>query len=314
LGLRNLFNKLKPEIIHIQYVAPGFIPVLTARLSGVKVVFATVHQPATPYGWKEKVLLRTAARLCTAFFCVSHSAEKSWFGNSTLWSPDAAKNGRKHFTIYNGVDCERIRATMDSVNANDVKSALGIAERPVVGVVGRLRAEKGHTWLLEAMAEVVKVILDVVLLVVGDGPDRENLKRKTKKLGISENVIWMGQKLPEEVYRLYDAMDVVVVPSLFEGFGLTSAEAMAAKKPVVASDLDGLKEVVENEVTGYLVPPQDIKMVAACLVQLLSNRTEAKEMGMKGHRRVKESFSMDHFSKSILSAYNFFIIRTSNVI
>jgi glycosyltransferase involved in cell wall biosynthesis len=308
-GLRKLFKKLKPDIIHIQYVAPGFIPVLAARLTGIKPIFASVHQPGTPYGWKAKLLLRMAAKLCAAFFCVSQAAEKSWFGDSAFWSTDAAKKGRKHFTIYNGVDCERIRASVESVDANDLKSSLGIVGRPVVGVVGRLREEKGHPSLLDAMAEVVKVIPDVVLLVVGDGPDRESLKQKAQNLGISQNVIWMGQKSPDEVYRLYSAMDVVAVPSLFEGFGLTAAEAMAAGLPVVASNVEGLSEVVVDTETGYLLAPRDSKALAEALVKLLENPELRQKMGRKGHEVVEKKFSLMRFQTATLAAYTHYTHR-----
>ena len=306
LGLRKLFNKLKPDIIHIQYVAPGFIPVLTAYLAGIKPIFASVHQPGTPYGRKEKFLLRMAAKLSTAFFCVSQSAERSWFGDSALWNLDAVKNGRKHFTIYNGVDCEHIQRIANEIAQGDLKASLGLTGRPVVGVVGRLRKEKGHAWLFEAIKHVIKVIPDVILLVVGDGPDRESLKQKAENLGISQNVIWAGQKLPEEVYRLHALMDVVVVPSLFEGFGLTAAEAMAARRPVVASSVEGLSEVVADSQTGYLLPPGNSKVLAEALVKLLKNPELREKMGQRGHRRVVENFGMERFTESMSAVYSYY--------
>jgi glycosyltransferase involved in cell wall biosynthesis len=297
------FQKYHPDVIHVQYLTPGFIPVLAARLTGVKMLFATVHQPGGPYGLKEKCLLRTAAKLCTAFFCVSQAAEKSWFGDSALWRMDLAKNGRKHFTIYNGVDCERIRVSSDSVDANDLKSSVGVAGKPVVGVVGRLRAEKGHGWLFEAMAEVLKVIPDVFLLVVGDGPDRESLKHKAKNLGISEKVIWMGQKPPDEVYRLYSAMDVVVVPSLFEGFGLTAAEAMAASRPIIASNTDGLVEVMQDRISGFLVPRGNIEPLSKAIIELILNPVKAALMGRRARQKIEKEFSIGRFREAILAAY-----------
>ena len=304
--LINSFKKLHPDIIHVQYLAPGLIPIIAAKLAGIPTIFATVHQPGTPYGCKEKYLLRMAATLCTAFFCVSQSAEKSWFGDSTLWSQDAAKNGRKHFTIYNGVDSERIERIVNEIAQRDLRTSLELTGRSVVGMVGRLRQEKGHAWLLDAIAEVVKVIPDVVLLVVGDGPDRESLKQKAQNLVISGNVIWAGQKLPEEVYRLYAVMDVVVVPSLFEGFGLTAAEAMAARLPVVASSVEGLNEIVEDSQTGYLLPPSNSKVLAEALIKLLKNPELREKMGERGYRRVVESFGMERFTASMSAVYNYY--------
>jgi glycosyltransferase involved in cell wall biosynthesis len=302
--LFKLFKEVRPDIVHVQYLAPGLIPIIAARLSGVRTLFATVHQSGRPYGWKEKVLLRTAAKLSTGFFCVSKAAEESWFGDSALWSPDAAKNGRKHFTIYNGVDCERIQRIVKEIVPDDLKASLGIAGRPVVGVVGRLREEKGHVWLLKAMVDIVKVIPDVVLLVVGDGPDRDLLREQAENLGIAPQVIWAGQTPPNEVYRMYAAMDVVAVPSLFEGFGLTAAEAMAAGLPVVGTRVDGLSEIIEGGVTGYILPAGDSHELANVLIQMLSNPEEREMMGQKGKDRVQELFSLQRFNRSTLAAYD----------
>ena len=124
---------------------------------------------------------------------------------------------------------------------------------------------------MDAVAEAVKEIPYLLLISIGDGPERENLVEKAKHLNIDDNLVWAWQKTPEEVPSYYKIMDVVVVPSLFEGFGLSAAEAMAAGKPVVASNIDGLKEVVDHEKTGYLVPVGESKIIATYLLELLSN-------------------------------------------
>jgi L-malate glycosyltransferase len=304
--MRNLvpvFRKLNPDIAHIQYIAPGFMPVLAARLSGIKTVFATVHQPGSPYGWHAKFLLRLAARLCTVFFCNSRAVEESWFGDGQLFNPNTFDERRKHFTIYNAIDIDGISEIVSGVNREELKQSLGAGDKPVVGIIARLREEKGHIILLEAMAEVIKTIPDVVLLAVGDGPDRKELEERSTSLGIADHVVWAGQKRNEDVFRLYAVMDVVAVPSLFEGFGLSAAEAMAAGVPVVGTKVGGLVEVIGDKLTGIFVKEGSNEELATALIELLSHPEQAKAIGQQGYERIKEHFSPERFSESIISLY-----------
>lgn len=303
IRLLRFFRNARPETVHVQYMAPGFVPVLAARLALVPKVFATVHQPGRTHGAKARLLLRLAARFCTAFFCNSLAVEESWFGDSALLDPELARE-RHHWTIYNGVDVERIATIADRTDSKALRASLGIGERTTVGVVGRLRREKGQAVLLEAMAVVVRSVPDAVLLLVGDGPDGEALRERTKCLGIAESVLFLGRQEPEEVYRLLSVMDVVAVPSLFEGFGLTAAEAMAAARPVAASAVDGLTEVVANDVTGILVPANNAPELAASLVSLLTSREMARQMGRSGQERATLHFSVQKFSELTLAAYS----------
>ncbi len=305
-GLIRIFKEIKPDIVHVQYVAPGFVPIFAAKLAEIKVLFGTVHQPGNAYGWKAKLLLRTAARFCTAFFCVSRAVEESWFGSSELFDPKKTDGERKHFTIYNAVDIDRIATVSRAVDRRALRKSLGIGDNPVVGIVARLRAEKGHSVLLNAMAEVIKALPKAMLLIVGVGPDREQLGKLAEDLNIAGHIIWIGQKSPEEIYQLYGIMDVVAVPSRFEGFGLSAAEAMAAGVPVVASRAGGLVEVVDDGVSGYLVDTGDTPGLARPLVDLLSNPEKARTMGEEGFGRVKGKFSFGRFTGSMTTAYKEF--------
>lgn len=305
--LKQLFREEQPDIVHVQYIAPGLIPILAARLARVPTIFATVHQPGRTYGWKAKLLLRSAARLCTLFFCNSLAVEQSWFGSATLFN---RQHKHRHCTIYNAVDVERISRIAAGTDRTALRTTLNLGDRPVVGVVGRLRGEKGQSVLFEAMVQVVRQIPSALLLVVGDGPDRAVLQRQAERLGIAGNVCWLGQQSADEVFRLYSIMDVAAVPSIFEGFGLVAAEAMAAGLPVVGSAVDGLAEVIADHETGRLVPPQDAGALAAALIALialLESPETAADMGRKGRQRVEEHFSLQRFSESTLAAYADFI-------
>ncbi len=304
--LEALFRKLKPDIVHVQYIAPGLIPILAAKFASVRTIFATVHQPGRIYGLKEKFLLRTAARLCNAFFCNSKAVEESWFGDSEIYNPEKNYQGKKHFTIYNAIDTDHMEEIVNRTDRKQLKSNLGINNRPVIGVVGRLRWEKGQDILLDAMPEVIKDVPDVILLIVGDGPDRKKLENRIKELVIESNIILTGQVDYSDVIRLYTIMDVAVVPSRFEGFGLSAVEAMAAGVPVVASPVDGLKEVVKHGINGYLVPAAESQRLARVLIEMLQDTSRSSVMGLNGYKRVRDLFSIEHFSEMIKAAYTQF--------
>lgn len=302
-GLIRFFRELYPDIVHVQYIAPGLIPVIAAKLAGIKTIFATVHQSGRTYGWKEKFLFRTAAQLCTAFFCVSRSVEESWFGNSELVEPLNFNKCRTHFTIYNAIDVDKVRQQVEGGHMEKLRSSFGLADKKVIGVVGRLRHEKGQELLLRAMPAIIEKIPGTMLVVVGDGPDRENLLNLSRRFGIDEHIIWLGAKSPHEVYKLYSIMDVVAVPSLLEGFGLVAIEAMAAGVPVAAARVDGLPEIIEEGKTGCLFPANDRYALVSSIIKLLSDPAYAVKMGQEGCRRTKELFSFQIFFENTVAAY-----------
>lgn len=197
----------KPNIVHIQYLAPGLIPIIAARLSGIPNIFATVHIAGSiAYGLKAKLLLRIAAKLTTAFICVSQGVEQFWFGDSHLFQPERPEDHRKHFTIYNAIDISKITEITEGVDRNELRNSLGVKNRPVVGIVGRLARQKGHTALLDAFTEVVKKCQAAMLFIIGDGPDKAELQEKADRLGLDRHIRWFGALPQNEVFRLYTAM------------------------------------------------------------------------------------------------------------
>ena len=301
-ALRKVFKAHPDSIVHVQYVAPGLIPVLAAKVSGIKTIFATIHYPRHRLGRKEALLVRLAARMCTLFICNSSATERSWFGSAGIFS-GSVKTERRHCTIFNGVDEKAIGRLSSSVNKTAAKKKLGVGREKIVGVVGRLRSEKGHEFLFRAMAQVLTAYPSVRLLVAGDGPERDLLTALAKELGIEKNIVWTGTKTQKEIFSLYGIFDLVVVPSQFEGFSLTAAEAMAAEIPVVASDVGGLRDVVDDQETGLLVPYNDTERLQRAILQLLRDEELSDNMGAAGRKKVKRQFSMEQYQRSLLAAY-----------
>jgi len=271
LGLRRYFRRHQPDLVHVQHLAPAFVPMLAARAARVRTLCASVHQPGRTYGWKARRLMKLASRLCDTIFCVSQAVERSWFGDSLVYSPDRSARDRRHWTIYDALDLSRMDEALASSSADDLRLSLGLQDRTVLGCVGRLRWEKGQKTLIDALATLLKEDPSLMLVLIGDGPDRVKLERLAADLRVSQSVMWLGSLTHEDVLRHYGVMDVVAVPSVFEGFGLTAAEAMAAGRAIVATAVDGLKEVVVDGDSGILVPPNDPPALAKAIGDLLGD-------------------------------------------
>ena len=307
LRLRKEIRNVKPDVVHVQYIAPGALPIIAARLAGIKTVFATVHQPYTKsHGKLAKLSLRVSSLLTTKFIAVSQNAEKSWFGTSGLFDENKpVKLQPYHFTIHNAIDIERIQKIISAVNIDDLKSDLAIpAGIPVIGAVSRLRHEKGIDLLIEAFNQLIKRGVNAHLLLVGNGPDEKTLKDNVQLYGLNSSVTFCGETNWERAMQLMSLMDIVVVPSRFEGFGLTAAEAMAMSKSVVASDTSGLKEVVSDGETGILFPVGDVTALKRALEKLIKDPQMRKRLGVAGKERVLSNFSLDLFSRKIQTLYN----------
>lgn len=306
--LKEEIRSIKPDVVHVQYMAPGALPIVAARLAGVKKIFATVHQPYTlSHGKISRVILRIVAHLTTKFISVSQNAEKSWFGTSTLFdSSKSLKSQPKHFTIHNGIDTDRINAIISRANVNTLRNELNIGDDiPLIGALSRIRHEKGIDLLVEAFYQLVQEGVRAQLLIVGSGQDEDNLKDKIKEWRIGSSVRFYGRANWDEAMQLMSLMDIVVVPSRFEGFGLSAAEAMAAGKPVIASDTSGLSEIVSDNETGILFPVENIGALKDAMMRLLKDKQLRYNLGRAGKKKIEGNFSLEIFRERIKALYSF---------
>jgi glycosyltransferase involved in cell wall biosynthesis len=165
----------------------------------------------------------------------------------------------------------------------------------VVGTVARLSREKGIDILLEAFALVHNSIPNAHLLIVGDGNQLADLQSLALRLGIGDAIIWAGRLSWEEAIGCLGLMDVVAVSSRFEGFGLTAVEAMACGRSVIASRVDGLAEVIQDGVTGCLVPTEDVSAFGEALIDLLKDKERRRTIGIAARLHVEENYSYPKF-------------------
>jgi glycosyltransferase involved in cell wall biosynthesis len=172
----------------------------------------------------------------------------------------------------------------------------------IVGVVARLEAEKGHPTLIEAWPEVVRRVPDAWLLVVGEGSRRPALEELAAQLGVAHRVVFTGRR--EDVPAVTAALDLAVLPSYREAQGLTILEAMALSRPVIASNVGGIPEMVEDGRTGLLVPPHDAPALAAAIVRLLTDHAYADLLAKGGHDLVHQRFCVELMVAAVEDLYD----------
>ena len=202
--------------------------------------------------------------------------------------------------IYNGVDLDRYDHQEACCTLPDEYGMEPGSQ--IVGVVARLEPEKGHPTLLEAWPTVLRAVPDTYLLIVGEGSKRDALEAQARELRIAHRVVFTGRR--DDVPAVTAALDVAVLPSYREAQGLTILEAMALSRPVVASDVGGIPEMIENGKTGLLVPPHDAEALADAIIRLLRNHPLADTLGRAGHDMVHDRFCIELMVSATQSIYD----------
>jgi glycosyltransferase involved in cell wall biosynthesis len=204
--------------------------------------------------------------------------------------------------IYNGVDTERFNP---NINGSCVKTFYGLKNCPVVLYLGRLAPYKGVQFLIEAIPRVLEKVPETKFLISGAMRyDIADLSQLLRNLEVEKSVIFAGYVSEQKVPELYASCDVFCYPSLWEGFGLTPAEAQACGKPVVGFDTCAIPEVVKNMRTGLLVEPRNVEALAEGLVSLLQDEERRFHMGLEARKRVLRLFSWDKAAEETLQVYH----------
>ncbi len=194
------------------------------------------------------------------------------------------------------------------VDRESVRKELGIDDTDiVVGLVGKLDRGKGVYDALAAIDIVIKEYPSVKLLFVGDGPERQSLEAESKRRSLSGHVIFAGVR--RDVKRIYSAMDIFTLPSTCEeAFGMVLIEAMAMAKPVIATRVGGIPEILEHDVNGILVPPHDAGALAGAIRRCLSDRQFSERIAAAGRMSAEGRYSdevmADHFEKVLTQIFS----------
>jgi len=299
---RELVYRFKQEdiqIVHTHKHKDTILAAPAAKFCGIPRVVRTVHGLPEPFQGIKAVRMnfyesmeRIVHRRCVdAVIAVSGQIEDKF---------KADRDVRRVTCIRNGIDLEEKSIQVDR---RHILKVLGIdLTTHVIGTVGRLTPVKGLPYLLMAGKTLLERGMAVKVLIVGDGGIRTDLEKQARDMEISTNVVFLGHR--EDTDQLLQAMDIFVLPSMSEGVPMALLEAMAASRPIVASRVGGIPEVVKNGVEGLLVEPKDVKGLAESFLQIIQYPDMARKMGEAARKRVEREFSATGMAEQVGSLYH----------
>lgn len=213
---------------------------------------------------------------------------------------DEGREPNRLSLIYNGVDLERYDHQEPCCTLREEYGMEPGAQ--IVGVVARLEPEKGHPTLIEAWPLVLRRVPHAYLLIIGEGSRRAALEQLVADLRVAHRVVFTGRR--DDVPAVTAALDVAVLPSYREAQGLSLLEAMALQRPVVASSVGGIPEVIDHGRTGLLVPPRDAPALARAIAKLLCDHPYADTLGRAGHDEVRRRFCLEIMVSRVGAIYD----------
>jgi glycosyltransferase involved in cell wall biosynthesis len=288
LKVAKILRDRKIDVIHTHNTQPLIDGTLGALLAGVRHIVHTDHARSFP----------DKRRYMFAEWLLSHFVYKI-VGVSPATSHDLIKYERisplKVTTVLNGINGSHFDVTIDRPTK---KRKLGImGNGPVIGLGVRLTKQKGITYLLRAMPEIIRQYPDITLVIAGDGDAGKDLRKEASDLGVDKNTLFIGPRL--DMPEVMKVLDLYVLPSLWEGLPMVLLEAMSAGCPIIATNVGGNQVAVINDESGSLVEPKNPKALAEAIIRLLGDEQLRSRYAKKG----KEMFSTRFTSKVMTSHY-----------
>jgi len=306
------FDAIKADVYEAHTVSGyGFLKAVKKRKT-VRPFIQTIHGVlADEYMQSSKSVFPTLRTKLSNFIMWRLSMIEKFSAKNAILVVTVSKYSVKKIVQFYNIDETKIRIVPNGVDPQKfrpieglekVKHKMGIDGRQCVLFVGRLVPRKGLNFLMEAAKHVVKESKETVFVVVGEGPLKNYSVSYSKKEGLSDNFVFLGDVRDDVLPTIYNCADVFVNPSIQEGQGLALLEAQATAKPVVAFHVGGIKEAVSDKETGLLVKPDSYDLANAIL-NLLSDRSRREKMGRRGRDFVCKNFSWDASAQKMFQIY-----------
>ena len=287
VDLARFFRQADVDVLHAHSLYSNIVTRFVGRVTDASALISTHHvSPDTYHPALETVDMITTP-LDSVTVAVSSGVERRFVGNRSGWLPSFEDQWE---TVHNGIDVEGFVDAVESSDPATVRNEHDIARNATVYLsVGRYVPAKAHSELIEAALEVVASVPEFKLLLVGYGELEDALREQVSDYGLVDSVAVTG--FVEEVHPYYAEADVFVASSRHEGLPMTHLEAMSAGLPVVATDVPGVGEVIDDGRTGLLVPPAKPNELADAMLEL-SEEPRRRELGREGRRRAAAEFDI----------------------
>jgi len=297
-AIRFTLKRNRIDILHTHGGIAGFYGRWAAYRCQTPVIIHTLH--GIHYLHYRNVLKKQAyiflerifSRFTDALVFVSDSDIKK--GRELKLAPET-----KMHVIKNGIEIPVYRGTE---NAGSKRKELGLGlSQPIVGTVARLHRQKGIIYLLRAAEEIHQAIPEARILIIGGGPLRKKLEDVAQRLGLENFLFFLGER--KDVLLLLSLFDVFVLPSLWEGLPYVLLEAASLGKPIVATDIDGVREVITDHETGILVPPRNPRKLAKATISLLRDREYASKLGERSKKIIPPNYPLSRMVEETQALY-----------
>lgn len=305
--LVRLFRQHRPDIVQSHGARTNLYAALAGRWARVPIIVCTIHNSLYDYPISHirRSLYLIGERLTFALsdrvVCVADALAQDLMKRS-------GRDPRKIQVIRNGVDLNAFDPK--TVDGSTVRREFGLEkDTPLIGIVGRMTPQKGHRDLLTALVQIRAAVPAVRVLIVGNGPLRDELVEYAGRHRLDDCCIFTGPR--EDIPAVIGALDVVALPSLSEGLPFVLLEAMAMGKPVVATRINGVREVVEDGVTALLIPPREPAMLAGAISALLINQELRSRLGAAARQHVERRFSLTLMMQQVERLYEELLAQTT---
>lgn len=300
LAIRKIHRSENINIVHANWLIPqGLAAVIYKKIFNKKIkIICTVHGSDINNlnGFFMEKIKRFTQKNIDHFIAVSNDLKNK------------INNPKKTTVIPPGLDLKKFKPSLPSLQ---LKKELGITDECLL-FVGRLVKSKGVEYLIKALPKVNKTFPNAKLLIIGDGPEKDDLKKLADKLKLNKNIIFLGNKKNNQLPAFYNLADVLVGPSINEGFGIVFLEALACGTPVIASDIGGIKDIIKEGQAGVMVKPKDCEALADEIIKLLSNKEKIKKINQTAPEFVK-NFNWQNNIKKHLQIYYKITAKNENI-
>jgi L-malate glycosyltransferase len=288
--LSRLLKQLKPDVVHAHDPHGVAMAGLALSMSTQLAKPPLIASRRVDFHLRGGRMSRWKYRQVDCFICASEAIRRMLVSDGV---PDA-----RAVTVHEGIDLGRVAAAPPANLHEDLFLPHGA---PIVGNVAALVPHKGQRHLIESAALVVRQVPDARFVIAGEGELRPTLERTIREHRLEKHVLLAGFR--PDVLSLHKAFDIFVMSSITEGLGTSLIDAMAAARPIVATETGGIPEVVVEGVTGLLVPPRDHQAMAAAIVRLLKDPQLRRQMGDAGAARARDHFSAERMVEQTLRVY-----------